>query len=53
MAAFVAHEPAPNVRRIMSAYMVAALVGYFNVVPGLYDIFTEFGRARGMFMASF
>jgi len=56
MAAFVAHDPAPNVRLIMSAYMVAALVaasaaliGYFNVVPGLYDIFTEFGRARGTF----
>jgi len=56
MAAFVAHNPAPNVRLIMSAYMFAALVaasaaliGYFNVVPGLYDIFTEFGRARGTF----
>jgi hypothetical protein len=56
MAAFVAHDPEPNVRLIMSAYMVAALVaasaaliGYFNVVPGLYDIFTEFGRARGTF----
>jgi len=56
MAAFVAHDPEPNVRLIMSAYMVAALaaasaalIGYFNVVPGLYDIFTEFGRARGTF----
>ena len=56
MAAFVAHNPAPHVRLIMSAYMVAALVaataaliGYFDVVPGLYDIFTEFGRARGTF----
>ncbi len=56
MAAFVAHDPEPNVRLIMSAYMMAALVaasaaliGYFNVVPGLYDIFTEFGRARGTF----
>ena len=56
MAAFVAHNPVGNVRLIMSAYMVAALVaaaaaliGYFGVVPGLYDIFTEFGRARGTF----
>jgi len=56
MAAFVAHNPQANVRLIMSAYMVAALVaaaaaliGYFNMVPGLYDIFTEFGRARGTF----
>jgi len=56
MAAFVAYDPEPNVRLIMSAYMVAALVaalaaliGYFNIIPGLYDIFTEFGRARGTF----
>ncbi len=56
MAAFVAHNPDANVRLIMSAYMVAALVaasaaliGYFDLVPGLYDIFTEFGRARGTF----
>jgi O-antigen ligase/polysaccharide polymerase Wzy-like membrane protein len=56
MAAFVAHNPDANVRLIMSAYMAAALVaasaaliGYFDLVPGLYDIFTEFGRARGTF----
>ena len=28
---------------------VAALVGYFGLVPGTYDLFTEFGRARGTF----
>jgi hypothetical protein len=56
IAGFVAHRPSAHVRLIMSAYMVAALVaataaliGYFNVIPGLYDIFTEFGRARGTF----
>ena len=56
LAAFVADNPARNVRLIMSAYMVAAvvaataaLIGYFDVVPGAYDIFTEFGRARGTF----
>lgn len=56
IAAFVAQRPRAHVRLIMSAYMAAALVaataaliGYFNVVPGLYDIFTEFGRARGTF----
>lgn len=56
MAAFVTHRPVANVRLIMSAYMVgalvaatAALVGYFALVPGAYDIFTEFGRARGTF----
>jgi len=56
LAAFVADNPTRNVRLIMSAYMVAALVaataaliGYFDFVPGAYDIFTEFGRARGTF----
>lgn len=56
IAAFVAHDPEDNVRLIMSAYMVgalvaasAALIGYFALVPGAYDIFTEFGRARGTF----
>jgi hypothetical protein len=56
IAAFVAHRPEASVRLIMSAYMVAAvvgaaaaLIGYFDLVPGLYDIFTEFGRARGTF----
>ncbi len=56
IAAFVAHSPEANIRLIMSAYMaaalvaaVAALIGYFDLVPGLYDIFTEFGRARGTF----
>lgn len=56
IAAFVAENPLSHVRLIMSAYVVAALaaasaalIGYFNVVPALYDIFTEFGRARGTF----
>lgn len=56
IAAFVAYSPEQHVRLILSAYTVAALVaataalvGYFNVVPPLYDILTEFGRARGTF----
>ena len=28
---------------------IAALIGYFSLVPGTYDLFTEFGRARGTF----
>ena len=28
---------------------VAALIGYFEVVPGAYDLFTRFGRATGSF----
>ena len=56
MAGFVANRPAENVRLIMSGYMVAALIaavtaliGYFSLAPGAYDLFTEFGRARGTF----
>jgi hypothetical protein len=56
MAGFVAKRPEKHIRLIMSAYMVAALVaacaaliGYFSLLPGAYDLFTEFGRARGTF----
>lgn len=56
LAGFVAQAPTRRVKLIMSAYMVAALVaglaalvGYFGLVPGAYDLFTEFGRARGTF----
>lgn len=56
MAGFVAQSPDKRIRLIMSAYMVAAsvaafagLVGYFGLLPGSYDLFTEFGRARGTF----
>ncbi len=56
MAAFFAQRPDRRIRLVMSAYMVAAviaagaaLIGYFSLVPGAYDLFTEFGRARGTF----
>jgi hypothetical protein len=56
MAAFFAERPEKRIRFVMSAYMVAAviaaaaaLIGYFSLVPGAYDLFTEFGRARGTF----
>lgn len=56
LAGFVANNPVPHVRLIMSAYVaaalvasIAALIGYFNIVPSLHDILTEFGRARGTF----
>jgi hypothetical protein len=57
LAAFVLDAPAVNIRLIMSAYMVAALVaatagliGYFSLVPGAHDLFApEFGRVRGTF----
>jgi hypothetical protein len=56
MAAFFAERPEKRIRFVMSAYLVAAviaaaaaLIGYFSLVPGAYDLFTEFGRARGTF----
>ena len=56
MAAFFSGRPIANIRLAMSAYMVsallaagAALIGYFNLVPGANELFTEFGRARGTF----
>ncbi|MGA9603862.1 MAG: hypothetical protein WBQ82_07070, partial [Methyloceanibacter sp.] len=56
MAAFFADRPEARIRLVMSAYMAAAviaasaaLIGYFSLAPGTYDLFTEFGRARGTF----
>lgn len=56
LAGFVANNPVRHVRLIMSAYVaaalvasVAALIGYFDIVPSLTEILTEFGRARGTF----
>ena len=56
IAAFVSARPEGHVRLIMSAYTVAAviaavaaLIGYFSLLPGGYDLFTEYGRARGTF----
>jgi hypothetical protein len=56
MAAFVLDRPDANVRLIMSAYVLAGLIaacagliGYFNLVPGLTELLTQAGRARGTF----
>jgi hypothetical protein len=56
MAGFVSLNPNRAIQFIMSAYVVAALIaamaaliGYFGVTQGLYDLFTEYGRARGTF----
>lgn len=58
MAAFVLDRSDDNVRLIMSAYVLAALVaacagliGYFDLVPGARDLFVQhdFGRVRGTF----
>ncbi len=54
--ALVAARPHANARLIMSAYMAAALIaavtgliGYFSLLPGAFDLFTEYGRLRGTF----
>ena len=53
LAAFIQRDPVRHVSLIMNAYLlaavvatIAALVGYFNLVPQLTDLLTEFGRVR-------
>lgn len=55
-AAFVGRNAAAHAQLIFKAWSVAALVaaaagvvGYFELVPGAYDMFTRFGRATGTF----
>lgn len=55
-AAFVAKSPAAHTELIYKAWTwaaiaaaVAALVGYFGLLPGAYDLFTKYGRASGTF----
>ena len=56
IAGFVQRDPARHLGLIMNAYLLAALVatlaaliGYFDLVPALTDTFTLYGRARGTF----
>ena len=51
---YVAADPEPRFWLIMQFYVlgcviacVAAFVGYFNLVPGAYELFTNYDRARG------
>ncbi|MFD0987322.1 O-antigen ligase family protein [Methyloligella solikamskensis] len=53
---FVGADSNARVHLLLSAYtvsaviaVVAALIGYFNLLPGAYDIFTQYGRAQGTF----
>ncbi|MCV0369616.1 MULTISPECIES: O-antigen ligase family protein [Filomicrobium] len=55
-AGFVAKRPDAHTRLILNAWTCAALVaacaaivGYFSVMPGAYDLFTKYGRAAGTF----
>jgi O-antigen ligase len=56
MSGFVMARPERHTRLIFHAYIYAAvfaaltgLIGYFNVVPGAFDLFTKYGRATGTF----
>ncbi|MGE0766127.1 MAG: O-antigen ligase family protein [Hyphomicrobiaceae bacterium] len=56
LAAFVALRPAAHTRLIFGAWVLAALVaaaaaliGYFSLAPGAFDLFTLYGRAAGTF----
>lgn len=56
IAAYIAKDPEPRFRLVMAFYAAAclaataaALIGYFRIVPAAYDLFTNYGRARGTF----
>lgn len=56
IAGFIAEDPEPRFHLVMRWYVVACLiatmaafVGYFDVLPKAYDLFTNYGRARGTF----
>lgn len=56
IAAFVAHTPRAHTELIFRAWIAgalvaasAALIGYFGLLPGSYELFTKFGRAAGTF----
>lgn len=56
MAAFVAKRPGEHLKLILHGWTfaaciaaAAALIGYFSLLPGAYDLFTKFGRAAGTF----
>ncbi len=56
LAAFVRQNPIAHARLMLNAYLVAgviatiaALIGYFDLVPSMTETLTLFGRARGTF----
>jgi O-antigen ligase len=56
IAAFVAADPEPRTRLVLNCYVVGiaiacllGYIGYFKLLPGSYDLFTVYGRARGSF----
>lgn len=58
-AAFVAKRPYEHTKLILDAYLwaafigaIAGVIGYFNLLPGAFDLFTRYGRASGTFKDS-
>ncbi len=56
LSGYIAVDPVPRITLIFWCYAAACLVataaaviGYFNIVPSTYDLFTNYGRARGTF----
>ncbi len=56
LAGYISADPLPRINLIFWCYLIgcliatlAALLGYFNVIPSAYDLFTNYGRARGTF----
>jgi len=56
LAGYVAEDPIPRFRLVMLCYVIgcliaaaAAFAGYFRILPAAYDLFTNYGRARGTF----
>lgn len=56
IAAYVGHDPGRALPIIFNGYAVGAviaalagIVGYFDLLPGAYDQFTLYGRAKGTF----
>ncbi len=56
LAGFIAKDPEYRFELVFSGYLVGALIaaaagaiGYFNLIPGTYELFTNYGRAKGTF----
>jgi O-antigen ligase len=56
VAGYISGDPEARFRLVMGCYVIgcliataAAFAGYFQLIPGTYDLFTNFGRARGTF----
>lgn len=56
LAGFIAKDPEPRIRLLLTCYVIAclvatcaAIIGYFRLLPGAFELFTNFGRARGTF----